>query len=459
MNPIAPSDLYAFTAPRIFDGEKTWVDHAVLVENGVVRAIAPASQIPASARLWSQPGCTILPGLIDTHAHFMRWQGPLFLAYGVTTIRDTGNAPDWILERRGEWKNNLWPRLLCTGPLLDGPFPIHPWVSRRCASAAEAVCAVRETAGSGVDGIKLYVGLDPVWLPAMAAESHRAGLKISMHCGAGGVLAAAEVGVDESFHLDGVMPDVWPSAPPGWLELWGLPEFAAMNDPQRRLADEITRLGMTVTPTLAYWDSQVCIRRPGFGHSEEARLIPPVLIEWRSGVSGGSAGYGQWQRALAAAQHFVGLLLERGARVLAGSDTPCGPVAPGVSLWRELDLLTQSGMSPEQALRSATSAAADFLNQPGLGRLAAGSSADLVLVGGNPLEGIPLNPAILLVVQNGVVHHPQALLNASIHASQSILEDRDPWSLQFKAHRPVRTRRQPGEPLPPQTSPGCENLA
>lgn len=71
----------------------------------------------------------------------------------------------------------------------------------------------------------------------------------------------------------------------------------------------------------------------------------------------------QWRRALRAAQTFVGLLLDRNVPVLAGSDVPCGLVAPGRNLWRELELLAEAGMSPAHALRAATSAAADFIGR------------------------------------------------------------------------------------------------
>ena len=83
---IAP----AYTADRVFDGYRILENQVVLVEDKVVTDTIALGDLPADMPLQQYLGCTLIPGLIDTHMHFMRWQGPLFLAYGVTSVRDTG---------------------------------------------------------------------------------------------------------------------------------------------------------------------------------------------------------------------------------------------------------------------------------------------------------------------------------------------------------------------------------
>ena len=427
------SGRFACTAARVFDGEHTLADHAVMVENGVVSAVVPQCSLPEGVPLWHEPDSTILPGLIDTHVHFMRWQGPLFLAHGVTTIRDVGNDLEWILARRSEWEEHLWPRILCVGPLLDGEKPGHTIVSRCCTDAADAVAAVRETAAAGVDGIKLYDRLKTEWLAGMVREGHAAGCKVSMHCSESGVLVAGRAGVDEFFHLDGILADIWPAHPAGWLNVWGTPELSHTWDRQRKVADAIRDLGMTATPTLAYWDSQWRIRTAEHLCSEQMRHVPSPIVESQGTQPADPVASAQWLRALHAAEKFVGLLLERGVPLLAGSDVPCGAVPTGLSLWRELALLVEAGLSPTQALRAATSTAATFMGQSHLGRLRPGSTADMVVVRGNPMARIPETPAIAVVIRHGVVHRPDDLLVAA-ETAVSTLKD-EPWGIQLALHQ------------------------
>ena len=121
-----PIDRAAYTAEWIFDGESVLENHAVVVENDTISRVMPLAELAPDIPLHQYAACTLIPGLIDTHMHFMRFQGPLFLAYGVTAVRDTGNDLKWILQCREAWPQQAWPRILCLGPLLDGTPPGHP---------------------------------------------------------------------------------------------------------------------------------------------------------------------------------------------------------------------------------------------------------------------------------------------------------------------------------------------
>lgn len=425
-----PPTRAAFTADRIFDGERVLSDHAVVVDGDHIAEVVAASSVPPDVPVVSEPGCTLMPGLVDIHMHFMRWMGPLFPAYGVTTARDTGNPLACVLPWRAEAPRRPWPRILCTGPLLDGPVPLHPRVSRACRDLDDAVSAVRDTTAAGVDGIKLYNRLDAAWLRPMVEETRAADLKVCIHCQHFGVLQAGRAGVEEFFHLDGLLVDICGEKPPGWLEYWGTPEFSQTADRQAQVADEIAALGMAATPTLAYWDSQWRLRMPTRVYSEELRHVPTDLIRWQAPPPNRTL-QARWREALAAAQRFIGLLLERGVTVLAGSDTPCGPIPPGASLWRELSLLVEAGMSPTAALRAATAETGRFLGHPELGRLTPGAIADMAFIRGNPLDAIPDRPDVALVVQAGVIRRPADLL---ADAANSEFDESEPWAVQFREH-------------------------
>ncbi len=74
----------AYAADRIYDGDRVLDDHAIVVKDQSISRVLPVAELPNDLPVDRHPGCTIIPGLIDTHMHFMRWQGPIFLAYGVT---------------------------------------------------------------------------------------------------------------------------------------------------------------------------------------------------------------------------------------------------------------------------------------------------------------------------------------------------------------------------------------
>jgi len=429
------SEIYA--ADRIFDGHQFLADHAVVIEDNKVARLIPKVDLDASAEVQCFPGCTIIPGLIDMHMHFMRWQRPGYLAYGVTTVRDTGNDLDWILRQRRLAEKEGGPRILCLGPLLEGPTPFHPEVSRPCHSPAAAVTAVKETLEAGTDGIKFYVGLPVEWLPDMVRVCHEDGSKASIHCGGSGLRASMCSGVDEFYHLDGVLADVWSGGrPPGWLDVWGHPGFAGTRDAQCRLADDILAAGIAATPTLAYWHSQWRTRTP-VGHGpESAALTPDFLSRWQGSKPDPQVA-DQWRRAFDAALAFTGRLIERNVPVFAGTDVPCGAVPPGLSLWLEMQFLWQAGMTTAQALSAATGAGADFANRPDLGHLRPGAVGELVVVGDDLSEAIPQTPDIR-GIRHGGRWRPADGLREEAHAVAAAASEQseaaDPWTAQFRAH-------------------------
>lgn len=427
--PMSQEHVWACCADRLFDGERVLAGHAVVVRGALIEGIVPAVSLPEDMRRLTVSDGTILPGLIDTHVHFCRWQGPLYLAHGVTTVRDVGNDLAWILERRAEAPNLPWPQILCVGPMLDGPQP-HWGVSRACRDETDACRAVRETAARGVDGIKFYPGLHREWLPAMLAAVRETGLPVMMHCA--DLVGASEAGVEETFHLDGLLSAVWPDHPAGWLELWGHPDFPCDRAQLAAAADRIAASGSIVTPTLFHWDFSRTFRRPDPFPAESA-AIPPQVLAWLRDFPGyevDAVSARMWDRATRRVQEFVGLLLERKVRILPGTDEPWGVLPPGLSLWRELALLVECGLSPLAVLRAATSEAAARLRLPRHGRLLPGYAADLAVVAGDPTVQMTDRPKIHAVVKDGIVQQPDDLRRAS--AAFAVTLETEPWGILFR---------------------------
>lgn len=430
--------LWACQAGKVFDGENVLTDHAVIIQNDIIHAVVPVHQIPPGTAVLSKPDCTLIPGLIDAHVHFMRWEGPFFCAFGITTIRDIGNRLDWILAQRAESKRDDWPRILCVGPPIDGPAPFWS-ICRASKNKDEAVHHVKETVAAGVDGLKFYAGLPADWVEPMARAGHDAGSYVAMHCQSVPVLQAGAAGIDEFQHLDALLGDIWPNHPAGWLEIFGHPDFSATLARQEQIADRIRDLGLSNTPTLMIHETFANMNSPDFRLAAADRAcLPRELIDYFIAPRPNAALATLWRDSVANAQRFVALMFERGVPILAGTDLPFNCMVPGKSLWGELGLLAGAGMSPRQCLRAATFEAARQLRAPQIGRLQSGCMADMVFVKGDLLMRIPANPDIAVVIRNGHVWDPEDLLTAGKTGMPHAPVAADPWGKEFLARMSAR---------------------
>jgi hypothetical protein len=243
-----------------------------------------------------------------------------------------------------------------------------------------------------------------------------------MHPIATDAIDAADAGINELFHLDGLMNHLWPGHPPGWLELWGDLHVYEAVDRQREVADSIAKTGTVVTPTLSYYRSRL-------GIVGDTKLLPERARAWFEEVFEKPRGdkLALWRSALPSIQGFVGFLQERGVPILAGTDVPWA--LPGRSLWIEMSLLSESGHGPVGALKSATSLSAKHLHMPRAGILEAGSLADLAFVAGDPTTAIPEAPEIPLVIRGGRVFKTGQLVE--VVSGEDPDPALDPWGAEL----------------------------
>jgi len=138
---------------------------AIEIEDGRITAAGLSAVEPWEGDVIDGTGMWAVPGLIDTHVHLGlvgKESLPVWLALGVTTIRDLGGPLEMLIETREALENGaVGPRLLFTGPMIDGVPPTWPALVRSTANADEAVGVVDEYFAAGVDAIKLYTTLPP----------------------------------------------------------------------------------------------------------------------------------------------------------------------------------------------------------------------------------------------------------------------------------------------------------
>ncbi len=335
-------------------------------------------------------GKWIVPGLIDMHVHYQPgWMDALFLRHGVTTVRDVGSGLNSILELRGDNQalGVARPRIFACGPLIDGPWPRHGTrISESVQTVAEARAVARRLLDRGVDCLKIYEQLPPPLVEAIVREAGGTRVPVTAHLRDTTALQALEIGVRGLEHAFGFDP---------------CDETVAAQVVRR-----VVERGAYVVPTLAITEQ---VSRLGSPEQETMALLGEVPAArrqyWRAAAAGASH-----ERAAGAARRlgclkpFLARLQRAGGNVVAGSDTSNPYVVPGASLHRELELLVEAGLSPGEALAAATRTAAAFLGQAQtLGTLEVGKTADLVVLGADPLASVAAIRQIEVVIRDGRV--------------------------------------------------------
>lgn len=362
----------------------------------ITRVLAGASAPPTAGRVIDATGLTILPGLIDLHIHHRPWMWPLFLRFGVTSVRDVGSDPDAVLrerdrERRGEIAA---PRIFACGPVLDGIPPVWgtQWRgSVGVASVEEAREWAQRLLDRGVDCLKVYQRLPADRMRAVVELAASRGVPVAGHVGAVSAREAAEMGVRSIEHASGI-------------PLPGPP--AELQSVRRRLVER----GTFLVPTLLVTDNFANLPEIGNSQYPWLSLVPSevvrVWLDWRQDFrlrQATAETFARMRQHVAAKAVFVREFARAGGKVGAGSDTPNPFVVPGVSLHQELERLVAAGLSPLEAIRSATAVAAELLQRPDLGTVEEGKLADLVVVSGDPAQDIRATRNVRFVIKAGRV--------------------------------------------------------
>jgi imidazolonepropionase-like amidohydrolase len=376
----------AFTGAALFDGEKLLPPTTVLVDGDRIVAVGDVP-VPPGVETVDARGKTLLPGLIDAHAHvFEAAQLEQALAFGVTTVLDMFSLPAAIAPLRESAPGRAELRsagILATAPGGHGTeygFEI-PTLTR----ADQAAAFVDARLAEGSDYLKIVFDdgsaygirwpmLSRDTMAALIAAAHAKGKLAIVHVGSyDQARAALEAGADGLAHT---FRDRAP--PPGF-------------------GRTVATRGAFIVPTLAVMRTLFGEKGTIAGDAAFAALLTPqakanLTASFPIRASG---------PADAARQTLV-QLRDAGATILAGTDAPNPGTAHGVSLHDELALLVEAGLAPAAALAAATSAPARAFRLDDRGRIATGLRADLLLVEGDPTADIRATRRIAGVWHGGV---------------------------------------------------------
>ncbi len=403
-------------------------DALILIRNGHIQTVARVNdvEVPRGAQVVSLIGKTIIPGLIDAHAHVESWAGERYLAWGVTTVRDLGaSSTDSSIALKNAFNlgSLRGPRTFTSGAMIDGVPPTYP-TATGVRTSTDVRKAVDQRAVAGADYVKIYTKFTADLLKPLMDEANTLRLPVAAHLGKMDALTAARAGIASLEHMAGVVqvasrnPGLYERAHDQFLRGWTTEEIGwALLDSASvaRTARELAATRVAIVPTLVVHemlsrlDNPTLLLRPGMedvpASATSVRDVAGLLRRtgWRS------ADFQAFRRSRARQNQFVREYKRAGGLVAAGSDAANQLLVPGLSLHEEMSLLVAAGFTPTEAVTAATRKGAELLRADSLGRIAEGKVADLVVLDANPATDIAATRRIAWVMVRGRIVYPDSL--------------------------------------------------
>jgi len=391
---------------------------SVLISGERIAAIAPATQVKAPPNTQTIDGHNryLIPGLWNMHVHLGTYSDgkaalPKLLAQGITGVRDMGSPLDDILRLRQETSAGtiLGPRMVVAGPIIQGPLPFQMPVFISVKDMAAARNTVNMLQRRGVDFIKVQDAIPRDIYEAVASQSRMDHIPFVGHIPPT-VLPeeASDAGQHSVEHLGGRF----------WGVLIGMSsrESELHADEVQMYRDILAALERKQAPPLSNMRSAFTKAIVESYSSQKAKALInrfrkndtwqcPTLVVLHTLWADKEAKYTSedlfWaDRLLRKEAEVVMMMQKAGIGLLAGTDLP--PDSKNGTLEDELEYLVDAGLTPMQALESATCNAAKFLGKLNdLGSIRTGKAADLVLLNANPLENIRNTEHIAAVISRG----------------------------------------------------------
>lgn len=410
------SRLIAITHVTVIDatGSPAMPDMTVVITDDRITNLGKTGKVrvPKGAEVVDGSGKFLIPGLWDMHVHLSITTEstlPAFIANGVTGVRDMGGD----LSQIDGWRKSIaaglliGPRIVRAGPLVDGPkkTAMYRLTVNNPTEARQAVVSLKD---QGVDFIKVHNRVPRDAYFALAEECRKQGITFVGHIPRGiSAEEASEAGQKSIEHTETLIeaaayqPGATAKSPEQALDTY---------TPERRRAlfALFVKNGTWYCPTLIEYNNFAFETDPSVLDDPRQKYLAPATKEYiekffpipprNTPVEQYAPRRALYQRLL----ELVGEMQRAGVGLLAGTDPPARGVFPGFSLHDELALLVRAGLTPMEALQTATRNPAKFLGRlDSLGTIEKGKIADLVLLEANPLEDIHNTRRVAAVVLGG----------------------------------------------------------
>lgn len=406
----------------------------VVIGGNRIASVAPSSATTRPrGQVVDAKGAYVIPGLWDMHTHaYFGWTRdfgdnyvlPLFIANGITGIRDMGSDLDAVLRARSEVAAHrlVGPRMVVSGPMLDGP-KVSFQASIAIATPEDGRKAVDMLKAKGVDFIKIQSGVPRDAYFAIAAEAKKQGIEFEGHVPDAIRASEAVTAGQRTFeHLIGIFEASTPDEDAFLKRRYGAGKDPSANKSlatllgrydaarEKGIVQLLAKNTVWQCPTLFWERGQWLVDVIDYNQDPDIAYTPRTWIDKKYPSTRKAIVESMDTDSLSVRRRFVDHELDivrtlhaAGVPFLAGTDTPAGvEVTPGISLHLELQRFVAAGFTPLEALQTATINPARFLGKlSDYGSVQAGRVADLVLLRANPLEDIANTRAIGGVVADG----------------------------------------------------------
>src|SRR5258705_5768237 len=412
-----------FRNVKIYDAdrERFVAGQNVVVADGKIQMVGTMlPKLAAGARVIDGNGKTTVPGLWDSHMQVGDdFQAVSELALGVTNCRNPGGPIELDVSQR-ERRNNgtlLAPECF-DSVIVDQKGPLVAQGSLAVSSLDETLAAVRKIKANNLTAVKFYTSMNPAWIPPAAKLAHELGVHVHGHIPAGmRTLDAINAGYDEITHIYFATMQAMPAEVVAksntTMRMLGPGKYFKDVDldsgPTRTVIKTMAEKKIVLDPTLVVVEG-VLLANAGTVAPAYAPYVGTLPAATERGFKSGPIPYlpgmtrADAQASVHHMQEYVVKLRRPGVPIVAGTD------GTGMELVRELELYVDGGMTPAEALATATIAAARNVKADGrTGSIKVGKEADLLLVDGDPEKNIGDLRHVDQVMSDGVLMDGDAL--------------------------------------------------
>ena len=426
--------------------KKTKSSMDVYVKDGMITRLSKHEKsrtYPSESKVIDGSGRFLMPGFIDTHAHFAmgpvrvsvenqkpvlsieldtlltKVSGELMLSHGITTARDPGGHTQSTVSTKHHFRKNLraGPELYVAGSILD--TSAFKNLATAVKTEVDVINEVRSQKNAGVDFVKLYTSLGPDMIATAIKEARRLGLGTVAHLHGTTWTEASELGIDNIVHIipgsDYYLAEenrkeyqeslVWGSkAFFKWFELVDLKDVKI-----KKLLKTLKKNGTSIDPTLVVFHAAFFGNKNSYQSNELLDELPQSITDnWRNlfnfNVGWTEEDFDLAQSVWSKVEKFMYMIYEEGILLTAGTDANNPWIVPGDSFHQELELMVNAGIPTSEVLKIGTINGAKLLGvDKRLGSVSVGKEADLVILSANPLLDIKNTRRIERVIVNGVI--------------------------------------------------------